>query len=65
VEESTELYTCSRSARDSEIPPEWDPDGGGTGGAPKGNITVPRSYNELATLISVTGGLLAAVQLIG
>ncbi|EFN56864.1 hypothetical protein CHLNCDRAFT_144489 [Chlorella variabilis] len=53
VEESTELYTCSRTARDSEIPPEWDPDGAG---GISGNITVPRSYNELATLMSVTAG---------
>ena len=63
VEESTELYTCSRTARDSEIPPEWDPDGaGGSGGGTSGkktNITVPQSYNELATLMSVTGALRA------
>lgn len=55
VEQSTELYTCSRTARDSEVPPEWDPDGGGTEHGITGNITVPRSYNELATLMSVTG----------
>ena len=46
MEESTELYTCSRTARDSEIPPEWDPDGAGGSGAGAGgkktNITVPQ-----------------------
>ncbi|KAL4443355.1 hypothetical protein ABPG75_011092 [Micractinium tetrahymenae] len=55
VEESTELYTCSRTAHDSEIPPEWDPDGAGHEHGISGNITVPKSYNELATLMSVTG----------
>ena len=44
VEESIELYTCKESAWDSEIP------------ADSQNSTVPRSYNELATLMSVTGG---------
>ncbi|KAK9853352.1 hypothetical protein WJX84_009701 [Apatococcus fuscideae] len=43
VEESIELYTCKESAYDSEIP------------ADSQNSTVPRSYNELATLMSVTG----------
>ena len=43
VEESLELYTCSASSRDSEMP-EYARNG-----------TVPRSYNELATLMSVTG----------
>lgn len=38
----------------AEIPPEWDPDGDGKGGGGK-NITVPKAYNELATLISVPG----------
>ena len=46
-----ELYTCSQTAKDSEIPADWDRDGGG-----RGNITIPQAYNELATLISVTGG---------
>lgn len=55
VEESTELYTCSRTAHHSEIPPEWDPDGAGTQHGISGNITVAKSYNELATLMSVTG----------
>lgn len=45
-----ELYTCSTDAHQSEIPAEWDKDGGG-----KGNITFPKSYNELATLMSVPG----------
>ena len=44
MEESIELYTCKESAWDSEIP------------ADSQNSTVPRSYNELATLMSVTGG---------
>lgn len=43
MEESIELYTCKESAYDSEIP------------ADNQNSTVPRSYNELATLMSVTG----------
>ena len=43
MEESLELYTCSASSRDSEMP-EYARNG-----------TVPRSYNELATLMSVTG----------
>ena len=43
MEESIELYTCKESAYDSEIP------------ADSQNSTVPRSYNELATLMSVTG----------
>ena len=43
MEESIELYTCKESAYDSEIP------------ADSQNRTVPRSYNELATLMSVTG----------
>ncbi|KAI7836469.1 hypothetical protein COHA_009686 [Chlorella ohadii] len=54
VEDSTELYTCSRTAHDSEIPPEWDPDGKGGGSGSK-NISVPKAYNELATLMSVPG----------
>jgi hypothetical protein len=39
-------------------------DGGG-GGKIKGNttLTIPKSYNELATLISVTGVLLRCVVL--
>lgn len=51
VEESMELYTCSTDAHQSAIPADWDRDGGG-----KGNITFPKSYNELATLMSVPGG---------
>ena len=47
VEDSIELYTCSREAATSEIPPDWD--------ITDSNITVPKSYNELATLISVNG----------
>ena len=49
VEDSIELYTCSREAATSEIPPDWDTD------PSKSNITVPKSYNELATLVSVNG----------
>jgi chloride channel 7 len=49
VEDSIELYTCSRDAATSDIPPDWDTD------PSKSNITVPKSYNELATLISVNG----------
>lgn len=45
-----ELYTCSTDRHESDIPAEWDADGGG-----KGNITFPKSYNELATLMSVPG----------
>lgn len=49
VEDSIELYTCSPDAATSDIPPDWDT-------APsQSNITVPKSYNELATLMSVTG----------
>ena len=44
MEESLELYTCSASSPDSEMP------------AYARNGTVPRAYNELATLMSVTGG---------
>lgn len=36
----------------TEIPPEWDADGER---GISGNITIPKSYNELATLMSVTG----------
>ena len=43
VEESLELYTC-KPGPDSEFP-----------GDPGFNITAPRSYNELATLMSVPG----------
>ena len=43
VEQSLELYTCSATSRDSEMP-EYARNG-----------TIPRSYNELATLMSVTG----------
>jgi hypothetical protein len=44
VEQSLELYTCSGAAgADSETPAEAR------------NGTLPRSYNELATLMSVTG----------
>ena len=50
VEDSIELYTCSPAAATSDIPPDWD-----TIDPDKGNITVPKSYNELATLMSVTG----------
>jgi len=56
VEESLELYTCSPTAHTSEIPAAWDPEGSGTtGNITGGNITFPQSYNELATLMSVTG----------
>jgi len=43
VEQSLELYTCSTASSDSEMP-EYARNG-----------TIPRSYNELATLMSVTG----------
>ncbi len=44
MEQSLELYTCSGAAgADSETPAEAR------------NGTLPRSYNELATLMSVTG----------
>ena len=49
VEDTIELYTCSPDAATSDIPPDWDTD------PSKSNITVPKSYNELATLMSVTG----------
>jgi len=49
VEDTIELYTCSPAAATSDIPPDWDTD------PAQSNITVPKSYNELATLISVTG----------
>jgi chloride channel 7 len=49
VEDTIELYTCSPAAATSDIPPDWDTD------PAKGNITVPKAYNELATLMSVTG----------
>ncbi|CAL8466168.1 g5704 [Coccomyxa elongata] len=44
VEQSLELYTCSAASADSEMPP-----------AQRHNATVPTTYNELATLMSVTG----------
>ena len=50
VEDTLELYTCSPAAATSDIPPDWD--GADPGRA---NITVPKAYNELATLMSVTG----------
>ncbi len=43
VEQSLELYTCSASSPDSEMP------------VYARNGTIPRAYNELATLMSVTG----------
>ena len=43
MEQSLELYTCSAGGADSETPAEAR------------NGTMPRSYNELATLMSVTG----------
>ena len=43
VEQSLELYTCSASSSDSEMP------------VYARNGTIPRAYNELATLMSVTG----------
>ena len=49
VEDTIELYTCSPVAATSDIPPDWDTD------PTQSNITVPKSYNELATLMSVTG----------
>lgn len=49
VEDTIELYTCSTAAATSDIPPDWDTD------PEQGNITVPKAYNELATLMSVTG----------
>lgn len=56
VEESLELYTCSPTAHTSEIPAAWDQDGRhGINTTSGGNITFPQSYNELATLMSVTG----------
>ena len=45
MEQSLELYTCSATSRDSEMP-EYARNG-----------TIPRAYNELATLMSVTGEL--------
>ena len=44
MEESLELYTCKQGPASSEFP-----------GAVGPNITTPRSYNELATLMSVPG----------
>lgn len=49
VEDTIELYTCSPDAATSDIPPDWDTD------PAKSNITIPKSYNELATLMSVSG----------
>lgn len=43
VEQSLELYTCSAASADSEMPPA------------QRNATLPTTYNELATLMSVTG----------
>lgn len=43
-----ELYTCSTGSTDSEMP------------AFEGNATAPKAYNELATLMSVTGKLFLA-----
>lgn len=45
MEQSLELYTCSAGAADSEVP------------ALARNGTQPKAYNELATLMSVTGAL--------
>lgn len=42
VEESLELYTCKSNATDSELPDTGSKDTG-------------KSYNELATLMAVTG----------
>lgn len=42
----------------AEIPPEWEGgtgEAGGGGAGRNGTISVPKSYNELATLMSVTG----------
>ncbi|KAK2076390.1 hypothetical protein QBZ16_000915 [Prototheca wickerhamii] len=59
VEETLELYTCSRSSHTSLVPASGGGDGGGSSGGsaaePKGNITIPSSYNELATIMSVQG----------
>ena len=46
MEESLELYTCKAFGPDTEFPAEGSR-----------NITVPSSYNELATLMSVPGPL--------
>ncbi|KAK9804251.1 hypothetical protein WJX72_003440 [[Myrmecia] bisecta] len=43
VEESVELYTCSANAEQTDLPPDSSSGSG------------PKSYNELATLMSVTG----------
>lgn len=43
MEQSLELYTCKASSSDSEMP-EYARNG-----------TFPGAYNELATLMSVTG----------
>lgn len=54
VEETLELFTCSRTSHTSQVHGGGGPgDADGPGG--KGNITIPSSYNELATLMSVTG----------
>lgn len=61
VEETLELFTCSRSARTSLVPKDGGGAGAGGAGAGagpdegRGNITIPSSYNELATIMSVTG----------
>ncbi len=51
--------TTGSVQQNAEIPPEWDPDGKGGGSGSK-NISVPKAYNELATLMSVPGELCAA-----
>lgn len=61
VEETLEMYTCSRSSHTSQIPASsgsgGDAGGISGGGESKANITIPSSYNELATIMSVTGWL--------
>ena len=44
VEESLELYTCKAAGADTEFPADMG-----------GNSTAPKSYNQLATLMSVPG----------
>ena len=51
VEDSLELYTCKPGSGDSELP------------AAAGNATALGSYNELATLMTVTGACLSPEEL--
>ncbi len=53
VEQSLEMYTC-RYELHSQVLPSGETSGAGSGGG-NGTQPLPKSYNELATLIAVPG----------